>query len=239
MPFSDMLRNRGFQIAITCSLTWHAFWLFAVTATFATPERARKPTRIYFLGPVLSDDSFNMLVATKPELSKTRYLASEDSAAESLEPPLESLGRQSPGDLVSVPSGGTTWNLLRGVLGTGETGSVPLFAEKFNVDIGKSPFPVSGALAKRGLINAPPPPLSLAAPGDEEGVLLDAVFELTVDAKGDVARVDIVSSSGDPGRDMVWQNYLKKWQFYPLDDFSTADQKGQIRIRPQHGEERP
>ncbi len=239
MLFADSLRNRGFQIAIACSLSWHAFWLFAVTADFTPAEPARKPMRIYFLGPVLTDDSFNMLVAGKPELSATHYLAAEESVAQNLEPPLENLGRQQPGDLVSVPSGGATWSILRGVLQTDQVRSAPLFAEKFNVDIARSPFPISGPIAKRGLIHVPPPSLSLASVGGDDMMLLEAVFEITVDPKGDVTRVDILSSSGDSGRDVVWQNYLKKWQFFPLDAFSDGDQKGQIRIRPDLGEERP
>ena len=232
----EIFRNRGFQYAAVGSLLWHAFWLFGVSANFTPAGAAPKPTRIYFLGPVLTDDSFNMILATKPELSETRYVA-DAALAQELEPALENLGRQSPGDLVSVPSGGATWNILRGVLESGRARSAPPFAEKFNVDIAAGPYPVTGALAERGLLRVPKPPPSLTAPGEEDAGLSEAVFALTVNAQGDVVSADVRASSGSPERDLEWRDYLKKWQFVPLPSYLTSDQKGEVRIRPPQGGE--
>lgn len=224
-----MLRDRGIQYGIAGSALWHLFWLFVVTVNFSNGGSSQpRGTRIYFLGPVLSDRSFNTIVASKPELSETIYRSAGETA-EALEPEIESLGRESPGDAVSVPSGQAAWSSLRGVLNTSRVHHPALFYEKFPVDIVKSPFPVTGQLAKRDIFYLPPaPPEPVNAPA---GAPSEAVFEIAVNAAGAVVRVENEISSGDPETDLSWQRYLKEWQFMPNQTQGPAPETGEIRLR--------
>ena len=226
------LREKGFQYAIAGSLLWHFFWLFVVAVNFSGGAvEARKNTRIYFIGPVLSDHAFNVLLSNKPEMSQTIYRTLPE-IEETLEPEIENLGRQSPGDAVSVPTGRSSWSHLQGVLRASAPGHHDaLFYEKFQADIAASPFPVSGDLQKRDILYLPDLPLaaSAAREGAPSG---EAVFKLTVSADGKVTRAENTVSSGDASLDLVWQKYLEGWQFLPLEGGSGPDQTGQVRLRP-------
>ena len=232
MHLFELAKNRGFQYAIAITMLWHFFWFFAVTIDVKTPAaKSRQDFRVHFVGPVLSDDAFNMIVALKPELSQTRYHIPEDFT-QNLEPATGSLDRRSPGDLVSVPMGRTTWSALRGTIQGEKPYADTDFYHKFSIDVAKSPFSVSGDLKDRDLLylpDVPKQPLSLKL--EQPSGVSDAEFEITVDPSGTVTRVENLISSGDPEADLMWQRYLRKWQFMPLERVGKAPvQKGQVRV---------
>lgn len=222
MALGVFLKERGVQYGIAGSVIWHLFWLFAITVTFIAGPTERKPTRIQFIGPVLSDDAFNTLVALKPEISETFYRTPESLAGEILEPEIGNLGHQAPGDVVSVPMGRAAWNLLRGTLGRSR-GSGGIFDEKLSVDILKSPYPVTGDLKKRDLFFLPPAPDIASGEG---------VFEITADASGKVIRAANIESTGSAESDLAWQKYLEAWQFMPVDAVTVPIQSGRVRVAP-------
>ncbi len=219
MSLVVFLKQRGVQYGVAGSVIWHLFWMFAISVTFVSPAIDRKATRIHFIGPVLSDDAFNTIVSLKPEVSETFYRSAETLAGETLEPEIGALGHQSPGDIVSVPTGSAAWNLLRGTLG--RSGSDTPFDEKLQVRILESPYPITGNLKDRDLFFVPPAPALAAG---------EAEFELTVDAGGKVASAENIASSGNPETDRAWQSHLKAWQFMPADESAPAKQTGRVRV---------
>ena len=226
------LKERGFQLAIIGSVVWHFFWLFGVQVNEYPHERSgSSKTRIYFLGPVLTDEAFNMIVSTKPELSETLY-RSASQLIQTLEPEIENLSRHTPGDLVSIPFGQRTWHSLRGILEIQRQRQPSYFYEKFSVDIIKSPFPLTGDLAKRDLFYLPQLPRKPDRLLYPEGITVgpEALFEITVNAKGEVTKVENIVSTGNPEEDLIWNRYLKDWQFMPFPGESGPNQKGQLRV---------
>jgi hypothetical protein len=221
----------GVRWGLGATLAWHLFWLFVVAVDVGPGPSAAKPApRIYFLGPVLTDASFNMIIASKPEMSRSVYRPPA-GAEEALEPEIETLGRQSPGDLMSVPLGGSAWNALRGVLGGRQPDHELLFREKLPVELVKSPYPISGRLAARGILYLPPaPPAAADRAGAEGPGPGEAAFELEVDAEGRVRRADNVLSSGDPEADLAWKRYFESWQFMPLAEKGGAPETGEVRV---------
>lgn len=224
---SGMLANRGMQYAVAGSLLWHLVWLFGISVDLSPSARAReRETKIYFLGPVLSDEAFRTMLAAKPEASRTLYRSAED-LGETLEPEIENLGHQSPNDAVSVPRGAAAWKALAGTLRAGGS-PTSVFYDRFEVEILPRPFKVTGELAERDLLFLPElPRRASAAEGMKTG---NAVFQITVDAAGKVAAVENEISSGDPASDLAWRRYLKNWQFMPLADPAAAPQTGEVRL---------
>jgi len=232
MFLTEAVKNRGFQYAIAISVLWHLFWFFAITIDIKAPASKHRPDlKVYFLGPVLSDDAFNMIVALKPELSETSYRAPEDFS-QNLEPEMGTLERLSPGDLVSVPLGRATWGALRGVIKAEKPYADTEFYQKFSIDIVKSPFPIQGDLKRRDILYLPElPEEPLALNLEEPALIPEAEFELTVSDSGEVTRVENIISSGQPEVDLTWQRYLKKWQFMPQErKAKKGPQKGIVRV---------
>ena len=232
MPILGLLKNRGFQYAILVACVWHLFWFFAVHIDVnAKTQKTPQDLKIYFVGPVLSDDAFNMMVALKPELSQTQYSV-PDSFTESLEPEQGRLGRHEPGDLVSVPLGRTTWSALSGLLGNDKPYADTDFYQRFSIDLMKSPFRIEGELKDREILHLPDLPKRPADLNFDKTATLDkGQFELTVDASGQVTRVETLISNGDPEIDLLWNRYLKEWQFMPLEaQAGDRVQQGEVHV---------
>jgi len=223
---ANFVKERGFQYGVAGSVIWHLFWLFAISVSFGTGADKAAQTRIHFIGPVLTDDAFNTLVAMKPELSETIYRAVDTLSEASLEPEIGALGYQSPGETIGVPTARTAWSILRGALGATPGGRSRLFEDKLPVNLVENPFPITGQLKSRDLFFVPRLP-TLAVLNEEA---VEALFEISVDAEGRVVRVENIESSGSPKADLAWQRHLKAWQFMPLDDKSAPEQTGRIQI---------
>jgi len=238
--FIEVFKNPGYQYAMLASVLWHLFWFFGLAVDVKAPEEKVRPDlKIHFLGPVLSDDAFNMIVATKPELSRTFYKSAE-TFEEALEPEAGQLDRRQPGDLLSVPLGRTTWGALRGSLPEEKPYAHEEFIDKFSIDIIESPFPVEGDLKDRDLFHLPDLPKKAPPLSEEMPSAGAAEFRVRVDAEGVVRKIENVISSGDPETDLVWQRYLKKWQFMPLDvPEGDAVQEGLIKVRYRPEERHP
>jgi hypothetical protein len=229
----EYLKNRGLQVAIVGSFLWHFFWMFVVTVPFQLDGLEKKThPRIYFLGPVLTDESFNLIVESKPELSQTYYEALERGQGD-FEPEIESLERQSPGDMVSIPLGRTTWNTLKGMFHDDKKGPSEFFYEKFPIEIVENPFPITGELKDRGILYLPPTPTLLPAPFHEGGVPSwnESVFGITVNPECHVVQMENLISAGDPEADLIWKKYLEGWKFMPLDYEFATDQTGEIKLQ--------
>jgi len=108
--------DRTFLAAVSLSLLWHFFWFFSITITVSAHRKTEKP-RPYLvsLGPVMDDDILKTLVNTKSELSQSFYRRSSDLAA-AAELPLDTGGRHSAGDVVSVPFGKKFLETLKGIV---------------------------------------------------------------------------------------------------------------------------
>ncbi len=235
--FREIQESRPLRTAIFASLLWHLVWLFVFVIDVKDPSvKPKLEPKIYFVGPILSDDAFNLILETKPEFSTTVYRSDGQTAPE-LEPQPQEMERADPGDLVSVPLGRSTWESLRGRLKEEKPYPDVLFRKKLPVDSVRTPFPVSGdELASRGLLTAPVFP-SLPERGDARGT--DPEYELTVTGTGLVGEVRQLISSGDPETDLILTRYLKQWQFIPLEESRRdAAQKGSVRI-PLDGGKKP
>jgi hypothetical protein len=224
--------NRSFLAALVVSVLWHLFWFFVVTVKVQLPAAtARSQMRIYFIGPVLNDDAFNLIVQEKPELSKTVY-RNPSFEPESLEPSTSAMNRRRPGDLTSVPFGRNSWKSFGGVLSSTKPLAGADFIERFSIDIAKSPFTIEGALKDRGIFTIPPLPKQNVSLNSSDARASEiSAFEITVNPAGEVVKITNLISGGDPSLDLEWRRYLKSWEFLPLpDNVEQVDQKGTVHL---------
>lgn len=228
--FRELSESRPLRTAILASLLWHLIWLFVIFIDVSDPPaKPRLDPKIYFVGPILSDDAFNMILASKPEFSTTVY-RSEAQTAPGLEPQTQEMERPEPGDLVSVPMGQSTWATLRGHMKDEKPYPETLFQKKLPISLISTPFKIEGEeLAERGLLSVPTIP-RLPDP-TLSNTWTDPEFEITVSGLGKVTEAKLTISSGDPQADLVIGRYLQQWQFIPLEESEQArDQKGTVRI---------
>ncbi|MBF0253534.1 MAG: hypothetical protein HQL11_00170 [Candidatus Omnitrophica bacterium] len=213
---AECFTNVFLKRAILLALLWHLVWFFGITIDVKPrPQKSLGDMKIYFLGPVLSDDAFNMIVLSKPEASQTVYRSADELSAD-LEPEAETLGRRETEDLVSVPSSRTVWGALRGIMGEKRPFASAEFYERLPVNYSKSPFPLTGRLAERSLLYPPDLPEDLTLLSAERIASVGiSEFRLKVDRDGNVARAENVISGGDPALDLAWQRYFMEWLFVP------------------------
>lgn len=226
----ELRQSRPLQTAILASFLWHLIWLFVIFIDVKDP--AAKPKlepKIYFVGPILSDDAFNIILETKPELSTTEYRTAEPLSSPSLEPQAQVMERANPGDLVSVPLGQSTWSSLRGRMKDDKPYPDALFRKKLRVDVVPKPFALDqGPLADRDLLSVPVFP-NLPDRGDTPRV--DPEFEMSVAGNGLVEEARMVVSSGDPETDLIIERYLRQWQFVPLTEGREGEvETGRVRV---------
>lgn len=235
--FQELQESRPLRTALFASLLWHLVWLFVIFIDVRDPAvKPKLEPKIYFVGPILSDDAFNMILATKPEFSTTTYRSPDGAAAPTLDPRPQTMERAEPGDLVSVPLGQSTWTTLSGHLRDEKPYPEAVFRKKLQVQIVQKPFPIEGAaLAEREMLSVPVFPV---LPDFGDASQAEPEFELTVAGTGLVQEVRQLISSGDPEADLVIERYLKQWQFVPLEEGKRdLVEKGRIRIPVDGGRE--
>lgn len=227
----ELQNSRPLKTAIAVSLLWHLIWLFVITIDMESPgNRPKLEPKIYFVGPILSDAAFNMILAEKPEFSTTVYRGQQSPAAPSLEPQPQAMERAEPGDLVSIPLGQSTWSSLRGHLKSEKPYPEVLFRKKLQpTAVVRPPFPVgNGPLENRSLLSVPAFP---ELPNRGEVPWVDPEFELTVSGEGIVQEARLAVSSGDPETDRVIERYLKQWQFVPSEESARGSvERGRVRV---------
>lgn len=111
--FSD----KSFAVALGLSLVWHLFWFSLVTVSMNPEKRLIKPrSRIVFLGPVLDEKIFRVLVESKPELSKAlpRKFSEMPMPAESQ---IRTAERYTRGSVVNLPLEKRSWAAVNGLIG--------------------------------------------------------------------------------------------------------------------------
>ncbi len=227
---TELFYNRGYRYAVILSLLWHLFWLFFIRVDVDIASKvAKRNMKIYFVGSVLSDDTFNMLLETKPELSQSIYKPT-DEMRQSLEPSTGAMMRRMPGDLVSVSVGRNTWNSLNGISRDDKLYTNRDLYERFPINLSESPYPIEGELKGRAILYLPKQPKRPV--GLEDTTLTNgrAEYEIAVNPAGDMISIVNRTSSGSPDIDILWQAYLKKWQFFPLKGAATTNQKGTITL---------
>lgn len=236
--FQELQESRPLKTAIFASVLWHLVWLFVIVIDMKDPgTKPKLEPKIYFVGPILSDDAFNMILASKPEFSTTTY-RSPGQSAPSLEPQQQEMARPQPGDLVSVPLGRSTWSSLRGQIKEEKPYPEALFRKKLTAgEIVRQPFPIEGeALNARGLLSVPAFP-NLPDRGSTPWV--DPEYQLTVLGTGIVQEAKLVISSGDPETDRVIERYLKQWQFIPLEEARRGTvETGKVRVSADGGRQK-
>ncbi len=200
-------RDRSFLLGVAVSLGWHFFWFFAVTIT-VSPERspAKPHPRIVSLGPVLDDSIFRTLVETRPQLSEAFYRRSSDFSA-ALEPPVRTIERHAPGDVVSVPFGKRFLDPMK-VLAGDKAMPDHDFAAKIEIPYAEGALAIEGEAASRRVLTRPAEPLPVTARAVE--------VRFAVDAGGAVLSASIALSSGDPQADERFLGHVRGWQFEPL-----------------------
>lgn len=228
--FREFQESRPLRVAVLASLLWHLVWLFVIFIDVEDPvSKAKLEPKIYFVGPILTDDAFNMILEVKPEFSTTTY-RSGDLSSPTLEPQPQEMERPDPGDLVSVPLGQSTWSRLRGKIQGEKPYPQTLFRKKLAVkQLAEPPFPITGSdLKGRALLSVPVFP---RIPIRGEALRADPEYELTVSGAGIVTEARLEISSGDPEVDRVLGRYLSQWQFVPLEERLRATSgKGRVRV---------
>ncbi|MFT5206942.1 MAG: hypothetical protein ACI9CF_000685 [Candidatus Omnitrophota bacterium] len=227
---TELFHNRGYRYAVILSLLWHLFWLFFIRVDVDIASKsAKRNMKIYFVGSVLSDDAFNMILKTKPELSQSIYKPTEEMR-QSLEPSTGAMMRRMPGDLVSVSVGRNTWNALNGISRDDRLYANRDLYARFPINLSESPYPIDGELKGRSLLYLPKEPVRPDNLSDTVLTNGRAEYEMEVNPAGDIINIVNRTSSGSPVVDILWQAYIKKWQFFPLKGAALTNQKGLITL---------
>ncbi len=228
------LRERGVIYALAASLVWHFFWFFAITVDITPIEVwTERSTGIHFIGPVLSDEWFELVLESKPAMSQTIYRPYEE-LAEPLEPERPVLEKDLPRDLVSIPMSQRQRASLQGLLRTEKKFPLSVYEEVLPVPVLDTPFPLSGELRDWHLLYAPEPPSDEIFETLEERAAWhrEAVFEMRVNSRGSVTSVENIVSSGHPETDLAWKEYLKRWQFMPMASrAANKEAVGRVRVK--------
>lgn len=226
------LKDKNYQLGILLSIVWHIFWLFVIRVD----ERAdlsslKHRPQIYFLGPSLSDDAFNMILESRPELSET-YYRGHASVRDLLSPPQEVLERPDPGDLISVPSGRLVWTSAQGSVSVPPPIEASQFADKLKSEWLQSPVDFVEGLRSREVVYFPELPIFTQSKiGADEESLKDAIFVVEVDSNGQVRDVQIKSSSGHDAVDVAWKAFLQRVEFAPSKEGLNGQiEKGEIAL---------
>lgn len=228
--FSD----KSFAVALSLSIAWHLFW-FSLVTIGVTPEKGvhRPGSKIVFLGSVLDDKIFRVLMQSKPDLPQgmsrklSEFTAPIDIGTRTIE-------RVAPGSVVSLPLGKRSKTTARLII----TGAKPSAQHESAFQIEMKPVfdtsIIEGELMGRPLISRPGEPLQ---PVGMDPAFKDSAvtIDFTVDPSGTVKQAQVSLSSGDPEIDLLWMRYLRGWQFAALGpEKKITDQKGKIRFRFQH-----
>lgn len=229
IPIFGLLREKGIQYGIAVSALWHIFWIFVIIIDVSNPAKsARRDLQINFMGPVLTDDAFNLIVSSRPEFSLSEYQTPK-SFEQALEPKGVAMQRYIPDGLMSVSLGRSTWrDLMASALLDKPDADADMYT-KFEIPIARTPFPISGELASRNLRYFPP------VPEKQDGYKASSLaggleFELTVNADGQVSDIKRLSTSGNPVTDAFWLRYLRKWRFAPKAGFGIDLERGAVFI---------
>lgn len=224
-------REPQLRQALMWSLLWHLAWVFAFRVEVSSPKLKTKvqETRIYFMGPVLTDEAFDLLLLSRPESSRSEYRAALPLPDE-LEPQAGTFTRPDPGEFLSVPMGKATWLSIRGSMARSKVEPPAKITAK-TLEVFKNPFPVTGALSDREIFYLPEPPQRLLESGADWEIYGRPEFEIEVNAVGEVIRVAHEVSSGNPEVDQRWDRYLRKVKFAPASDAAgESAQKGRIQV---------
>lgn len=208
--------ERPFLAAFAVSVLWHLFWFFSVTVVVSPRHKTDKPKpHLVSLGPVLDDAIFRSLVENRLETTPAYYRPKLTGPATDL--PAESAERHAPGDVVSVPFGESARNALAGLVSGSKAAPEFDVADAF-AGLGGSFRPdarFEGPAAERQVLFSPPKP-ALPAGMDPAAEFASTRVRFSIDASGAVHSAEIAASSGYPETDLLWLEYLRRFQFAPL-----------------------
>ncbi len=225
-------RDRSFALALLLSILWHLFWFLSISIT-VSPFKKKDHARpvIVSLGPVIDDTLMRTLIEAKTEPSEAFYRQLSDFTASATDLEVKTIERHSPGDVVSVPLGNKFLTSLRGLVGGKKSSPTYEFTSKIKTGYYEESFELEGAIKERQIVGRPVEP-ELPFGYTSAHRQAEIVLACTVEASGEVTGIDVEVSSGDAEIDMLWQQYLKGWQFAALPIARPAlDQRGKVRFR--------
>jgi hypothetical protein len=204
-------------VALAASILWHLFWFFSVTIVVSPPKNADKPKpRLVSLGPVLDDSIFRSLVESRIDATPA-YYRPRLTGNTATELPAETAERRLPGDVVSVPFGTQAQNALAGLVGGRKAAPDFDLADVF-AGLGGASTPAvrfTGPAEERQILFSPPKP-ALPPEADPAALSAPTRIRFLVDGSGAVSAAEITASSGYPEIDLLWLEYLRRFQFAPL-----------------------
>lgn len=209
--------HRPVLAALAASIVWHLFWFFSVTIVVSPKKDADKPKpRLVSLGPVLDDSIFRSLVESRVEATPA-YYRPRLTGQTATELPAETAERRLPGDVVSVPFGAQGRDALAGLVG-GRKAAPDFDLTDVFAGLGGGAAPAvrfSGPAEERQILFSPPKPV-LPPETDPAAQSAPTRIRFRVDGSGAVSAAEIVASSGYPEIDLLWLDYLRRFQFAPL-----------------------
>jgi len=209
-----MFKDRPFNIFLLISLSWHILWISAVAIiTVPTGLPVADYTKVYFLGPILEETAFELMLEEsgmrvetlyrKPLLPKYAFEIEVDTHKDEFAKPAFDFDRSlelrfSPKEVIREKKLITPYFFKEGLSSFRQ---VPAF---------ESPIKRRPVIFRPDKI--PAVPRRITADGESFRVQL----EFTVTPEGGVGKVKPVISSGNPQIDMIGMEYLKRWRFAPL-----------------------
>jgi len=224
-----MFKDRVFSVSFLVSFLWHAFWIAAVSIiTVPTGLKEADYTKVYFLGPILEETAFEMMLDESKVHVETLYrkpvlpgyafdVEIESPGGELLE------GLSAIGDILI--SDFAPKNVIR----EDKIASPHFFREgpSFIEEVSASESPIEG----RPVTFRPDKIPAIPAWISEGRGSYKIELEFTVSPEGTVKRIKPVVSSGYPQIDMIGMDYLKKWRFTPKrEEGKDLDQVGTVEI---------
>lgn len=204
-----MFRDKAFNIAFLISLSWHIFCMLCFTIVILPISfPTSKLSNVSFLGPILEKTAFEMMLEKRPASKRTLYSESMPLNNIFLSPEEKTLlGELKVGDFFLIEKKDEVKVSANDLFGDFKV-TPPLYT--YDED-----FFIEDSLANREILFKPEMPLvARRIESRQESFIVELKFK--VSSNGRVEEAVLLASSGYPDVDLAAINYIKAFQFSPL-----------------------
>lgn len=229
MVFDD----RPLKVSLLFSFAWHLICMSVISiAVMPQGLDISNFSRVSFLGPILEETIFDMMLKGEGARAEAIYSAGSapsrfiDFDIEPEAPKYEISGRTAAAGQAADTFRGSLRNILSG------RKKIPRYSLRESVSVRhqKETFVLEGSVHNREIFYKPEFP-SIKRHIDIQDASFNMELKFVVSPKGRVERVEPVVSSGYADIDLVGMRYMRRWLFVSLrKDQEQVNQWGKIRL---------